>query len=40
MTFQDQGTPLAHDCVAGKTQPAEAARELNRIYRQCWEGQI
>jgi len=40
MTFQDQGTPLAHDCVAGKTQPAEAAREINRIYRQCWEGQI
>ena len=40
MTFQDQGTPLAHDCVAGKTQPAEAAREINRIYRQCWKGKI
>ena len=35
ITFQDQGTPLAHDCVAGKTQPAEAARELNRLYRRC-----
>jgi multiple sugar transport system substrate-binding protein len=33
MAFQDAGTPVAHDCVAGKTKPAEAARELNRLYR-------
>ncbi len=33
MDFQDAGTPVAHDCIAGKTNPAEAARELNRLYR-------
>jgi multiple sugar transport system substrate-binding protein len=33
MAFQDAGTPVAHDCIAGKTKPAEAARELNRLYR-------
>jgi multiple sugar transport system substrate-binding protein len=33
MGFQDAGTPVAHDCIAGKTQPADAARELNRLYR-------
>jgi multiple sugar transport system substrate-binding protein len=33
MDFQDAGTPVAHDCIAGKTQPADAARELNRLYR-------
>ena len=40
MAFQDLSTPLAHDCVAGRSKPVEAAREINRIYRQCWEGQI
>ncbi|MEI6074277.1 MAG: extracellular solute-binding protein [Verrucomicrobiota bacterium] len=33
MAFQDAGTPVAHDCMAGKTKPADAARELNRLYR-------
>jgi multiple sugar transport system substrate-binding protein len=33
MDFQDAGTPVAHNCIAGKTQPADAARELNRLYR-------
>lgn len=33
MAFQDAGTPVAHDCIAGKTEPADAARELNRLYR-------
>ena len=33
MDFQDAGTPVAHNCVAGKTKPADAARELNRLYR-------
>lgn len=33
MAFQDAGTPVAHDCIAGKTKPADAARELNRLYR-------
>jgi len=32
MVFQDAGTPVAHDCIAGKTKPADAARELNRLY--------
>lgn len=31
--FQDAGTPVAHDCIAGKTKSADAARELNRLYR-------
>jgi len=34
MAFQDTGTPVAHDCVAGKTKPADAARALNRLYRE------
>ena len=33
MAFQDAGTPVAHDCIAGKTKPADAARDLNRLYR-------
>ncbi len=33
MTFQDAGTPVAHDCIAGKIRPADAAREINRLYR-------
>ena len=33
MAFQDAGTPVAHDCIASKTKPADAARELNRLYR-------
>jgi multiple sugar transport system substrate-binding protein len=33
MSFQDAGTPVAHDCIAGKTKPTDAARELNRLYR-------
>ncbi len=32
MHFQDAGTPVAHACIAGKTKPAAAARELNRLY--------
>lgn len=40
MAFQDAGTPVAHDCVAGKTRPADAARELNRLYRAALEGKI
>jgi multiple sugar transport system substrate-binding protein len=35
MAFQDQATALAHDCVARESQPAEAAREINRLYREC-----
>ena len=35
MAFQDKATPLAHDCVARKSKPADAAREINRLYRQC-----
>jgi multiple sugar transport system substrate-binding protein len=33
MAFQDAATPVAHDCVAGKRSPAEAALEINRLYR-------
>ena len=33
MEFQDAGTPVAHDCVAGKSKPTEAARTLNQLYR-------
>jgi multiple sugar transport system substrate-binding protein len=33
MDFQDVGTPVAHDCIAGKTKSADAARELNRLFR-------
>jgi multiple sugar transport system substrate-binding protein len=33
MDFQDAGTPVAHDCIAGRTRPVDAARELNRLYR-------
>ena len=36
MAFQDAGTPVAHDCIAGKTDPAPAARELNRLYRESF----
>jgi len=36
MSFQDTCTPLAHECVAGKANPIEAAREINRLYRHCW----
>jgi multiple sugar transport system substrate-binding protein len=39
MAFQDAGTPVAHDCIAGKTKPADAARELNRLYRAALAGQ-
>lgn len=35
MKFQDAGTPLAHDGVSGKRTPAQAARELNELYRRC-----
>ena len=33
MDFQDAGTPVAHDCIVGKTNSTDAARELNRLYR-------
>ena len=33
MGFQDAGSPVAHDCIAGKTKPDDAARALNRLYR-------
>lgn len=33
MDFQDAGTPVAHDCIAGKTNSTDAALELNRLYR-------
>ena len=33
MDFQDSGTPVAHDCIAGKTNPTAAAGELNQLYR-------
>jgi len=33
MGFQDEATPVAHDCVAGKTSPIDAARNINAIYR-------
>jgi multiple sugar transport system substrate-binding protein len=32
MDFQDAGTSVAHDCIAGRIKPADAARELNRLY--------
>jgi hypothetical protein len=35
MRFQDEGTPLAHACVRGELLPGEAARSLNRLYRDC-----
>jgi multiple sugar transport system substrate-binding protein len=38
MAFQDLATPIAHDCVAGKTKPTEAAREINQIYLKCRSG--
>jgi multiple sugar transport system substrate-binding protein len=40
MAFQDAGTPVAHDCIAGKTRPADAARELNRLYRAAFAGEL
>ncbi|HEV2435534.1 MAG TPA: extracellular solute-binding protein [Verrucomicrobiae bacterium] len=33
LDFQDAGAPVAHDCIAGKTKSADAAREINRLYR-------
>jgi multiple sugar transport system substrate-binding protein len=33
MSFQDAASPVAHECIAGKTKPTDAARELNRLYR-------
>jgi multiple sugar transport system substrate-binding protein len=38
LTFQDAGTPVAHGCIAGKTNPADAARALNRLYRTAHAG--
>jgi hypothetical protein len=35
MRFQDEGTPLAHACVSGELRPDDAARSLNRLYRDC-----
>jgi hypothetical protein len=35
MRFQDEGTPIAHACVRGELRPEEAARSLNRLYRDC-----
>ena len=35
MRFQDEGTPLAHACVSGGLRPDDAARLLNRLYRDC-----
>ncbi len=35
MRFQDEATPLAHDAVSGKRTPADAAREINALYRLC-----
>ena len=40
MAFQDAGTPVAHACIAGQTKPAEAARELNRLYRAAFKGHL
>ncbi len=40
MEFQDAGTPVAHDCIVGKTKPADAARELNRLYRTACAKQL
>lgn len=34
MNFQDTATSVAYACIAGNTSPAEAACELNRLYRQ------
>lgn len=33
LDFQYAGAPVAHDCIAGQTKPADAAREINRLYR-------
>lgn len=33
MSFQDAASPVAHDCIAGKTKPADAARALSHLYR-------
>jgi multiple sugar transport system substrate-binding protein len=33
MEFQDSATPVAHDCVKGTLSPADAAKEINRLYR-------
>lgn len=33
MDFQDAATPIAHACVSGITKPADAAVEINRLYR-------
>lgn len=40
MAFQDAGTPVAHDCISGKTKPADAACELNRLYRAALAGKL
>ena len=40
MAFQDAGTPVAHACIAGQTKPAEAASELNRLYRAAFKGHL
>jgi multiple sugar transport system substrate-binding protein len=33
MDFQDAATPVAHACVKGDITPANAAVEINRLYR-------
>lgn len=38
MRFQDEGTPIAHACVRGELRPDDAARSLNRLYRDCRVG--
>jgi multiple sugar transport system substrate-binding protein len=33
MDFQNAATPVAHACAKGESAPAEAAVEINRLYR-------
>lgn len=37
MHFQDEATPVAHACVAGRITPDAAAREINQLYLKSLE---
>jgi multiple sugar transport system substrate-binding protein len=37
MRFQDEATPVAHACAAGRITPDAAAREINQLYLKSLE---
>jgi multiple sugar transport system substrate-binding protein len=36
MRFQDEASPIVHQCVSGATRSDVAARDLNHLYRECY----